>query len=175
MNAKAEDAPKISNALDKFISAFGRTFSWLNVVLIAVIILQVILRYVFGRGLVILEELQWHLYAVGIILGLSYCMALDSHIRLDLLHGNFSKRTKEKIEIFGILFLLMPMIVIIFLHSIDFVWESIKVNERSDAPMGLPARYIIKSVLPIGFVLFFLAAVSRLIRAFNFLKKGKGE
>jgi TRAP-type mannitol/chloroaromatic compound transport system permease small subunit len=173
MNEKPIDAPKISHVLDNFIRAVGHTFSWLNVVLILVIILQVVLRYVFGRGLVILEELQWHLYAVGIIFGLSYCLVQDSHIRLDLAHSGFSKRTKEKVEIFGILILLMPLIIIVFLHSVDFLWESIKVNERSDAPMGLPARYIIKSVIPIGFLLFFLAAVSRLIRAFNFLKKGE--
>lgn len=175
MNHSAEDSPKISKALDKFILGFGETVSWLNVILICVIILQVILRYVFGRGLVVLEELQWHLYGVGIIIGLSYCLTNDSHIRLDLLHERLSRRSREKVEIFGILFLLMPLIIVIFLHSIDFLGESWRVSERSDSPVGLPARYIIKSVIPIGFILFFMAAMSRLIRAFSVLRQRRGK
>lgn len=174
MNEETQVGPKISNALDNFIRAVGRAVSWLNVILIAVIILQVILRYVFGKGLIVLEELQWHLYAVGIIFGLSYCLVQDTHIRLDLAHATFSWRTREKVEILGTLFLLLPIVVIVFLHSIDFAWEAVKVLERSDAPMGLPARYIIKAVIPVGYVLFFLAGMSRLIRAFTNLKNGKG-
>ncbi len=175
MDSKAEDAPKFSTAIDKFILGFGNTLAWLNVLLIGVIILQVFLRYVLGSGRVVLEELQWHLYGVGIVVGLSYCLVKDSHIRLDLLHGNFSKRGKEKVEIFGILFLLMPLVIVLFLHSVDFFHESWKVNERSDAPIGLPWRWLIKSFLPISFALLFAAAVSRLVRAFHFLKNTKGS
>ena len=80
MNQEAEHAPKICVALDKLILGVGQTLSWLNVILIAIIILQVILRYVFGRGLVILEELQWHLYAVGIIVGLSFGEWIHKHL-----------------------------------------------------------------------------------------------
>jgi TRAP-type mannitol/chloroaromatic compound transport system permease small subunit len=169
MNTETKEAPRFCRALDAFINRTGQVTSWLAAVLIVVIIGQVILRYVFGRGLVILEEIQWHLYAVGIMLGFSYAIVHDSHIRLDLLHDRFPRRRKEKVEIFGILFLLMPMIIVIIIHSWDFLYDSLRINESSDAPMGLCCRWFIKAFLPIGFIMLGLAAISRLIRAIAYL------
>ncbi|MCP4935731.1 MAG: TRAP transporter small permease subunit, partial [bacterium] len=63
-----------ADALDSFIGAIGRVVSWANVILVGVIILQVVLRYGFGSGLVVLEELQWHLYAVAVMFGISYAL-----------------------------------------------------------------------------------------------------
>jgi len=171
MDPEDKNPPRLSNALDGFLLRTGRITSWLNGILVVVIIVQVVLRYVFGRGLVSLEELQWHLYAIGIMIGIPYCIVTNSHIRLDLLHQGFTKRRQEKVEILGILLLLMPMIVVVFWHSLDFLDDAWRINERSDAPMGLCCRWFIKAFIPIGFGLLFLAAFSRLIRAFKFLKK----
>ena len=164
---------KFSSKINSFISMVGRYFSALNVILIAAIIIQVVLRYVFGLGLVQLEELQWHLYAVNVIFGLAFCQAQDSHIRLDLIHDKMSKRTKERVEIVGIFVLLIPLIYVFFIHSIDFVWEAIRTNERSDSPVGLCCRWIPKGMLPIAFILFFLSASARVAKAFDNLKQIK--
>jgi TRAP-type mannitol/chloroaromatic compound transport system permease small subunit len=169
MSTETHEAPQFCRALDAFINWIGQLISWLAAVLVVVIIVQVILRYVFGRGLVVLEEVQWHLYAIGIMFGFSYAIVHDSHIRLDLLHDRFPRRRKEKVEIFGILFLLMPMIIIILLHSWPFLYDSLRLNERSDAPMGLCCRWFIKGLLPIGFIMLGLAAISRLVRAIAYL------
>ena len=164
---------KFSSKVENGILLVGRWSSSLNVMLIVAIIVQVVLRYVFGLGLVQLEELQWHLYAVNVIFGLSYCLSADSHIRLDVIHDKLSRRTKEKIEIFGIIFLLMPLIYVIFMHSVDFLWEAIRTNERSDSPVGLCCRWIPKGLIPIAMILFFMSAVARLVKAFNYLKHTK--
>ena len=169
MSPETKDAPRFCGALDAFINRTGQLISWLAAVLIVVIIIQVILRYVFGRGLVVLEEVQWHLYAIGIMIGFSYAIVHDSHIRLDLLHDRFPRRRKEKVEIFGILFLLMPMIIVILIHSWPFLYDSLRINEHSDAPMGLCCRWFIKAFLPIGFIMMILAAISRLVRAIAYL------
>ncbi len=169
MSPETKEAPGFCRALDAFIIRTGQIVSWLAAVLIVVIIVQVILRYVFGRGLVVLEEVQWHLYAIGIMFGFSYAIVHDSHIRLDLLHDRFPRRRKEKVEIFGILFLLMPMIIVILFHSWPFLYDSLRLNERSDAPMGLCCRWFIKGFLPIGFIMLGLAAISRLVRAIAYL------
>ncbi len=171
MVTESEYTPKLSEVLDRFIKRAGEITAWLNVVLVAVIILQVVLRYVFSSGLVILEELQWHLYAVGIMVGLSYCTISDTHIRLDLMHDRFSQRRKSTIEIFGTLFLLMPMVIIILVHSWPFVAQSFTQMEGSDAGgTGLPYRWVVTSFLLTGFGLLGLAGISRLIRAAAFLK-----
>ncbi len=169
MSTETHEAPQFCRALDAFINRIGQLISWLAAVLVVVIIVQVILRYVFGRGLVVLEEVQWHLYAIGIMFGFSYAIVHDSHIRLDLLHDRFPRRRKEKVEIFGILFLLMPMIIVILIHSWPFLYDSLRLNERSDAPMGLCCRWFIKGFLPIGFIMLGLAAISRLVRAIAYL------
>jgi TRAP-type mannitol/chloroaromatic compound transport system permease small subunit len=173
MSTETNEAPQFCRALDAFINRIGQLISWLAAVLIVVIIVQVILRYVFGRGLVVLEEIQWHLYAIGIMFGFSYAIVHDSHIRLDLLHDRFPRRRKEKVEIFGILFLLMPMIIVILIHSWDYWYDSLRLNESSDAPMGLCCRWFIKGFIPIGFIMLGLAAISRLVRAIAYLKLKK--
>lgn len=175
MDTDTEEKPRLSTALDKFIRRVGNITAWLSILLIIVIIVQVILRYGFGHGLVALEELQWHLYAIMFMIALSYDVVLDAHIRLDVFHSRFSRRRKEKIEIAGILFLLMPMIIIIFLHSLDFFEDSWRVSERSDAPLGLPYRWALKAFIPIGMTLFAAAAVSRLISAIRFLRKDRAK
>lgn len=166
------DAP---DALDAFILRVGSFLAWANGLLILVIVLQVVLRYGFGHGLVILEELEWHLYSLAFMFGLSYALVRGSHVRVDLLSSRLSVRTRAWIEIFGTVFLLFPFIAVIIYYGIEFFWASWVLNERSLAPMGLPWRWAIKAVVPVSFVLFGVAAVSRLIRSFgNLMGRGNG-
>ncbi|RJQ65619.1 MAG: TRAP transporter small permease subunit [Desulfobacteraceae bacterium] len=168
---RQSEKPEACLFVDKLIDRIGRYFSWLNIVLILVIMSQVILRYAFGLGSVILEELQFHLYGVMLIVAVSYTLVHDGHIRLDLFYTRFSRSTKEKVEIFGIVCLLLPMAVILFLHSLDFFQASWSLGERSDAPMGLCCRWALKAFIPVGMLLLWLAAASRLLCSFSFLKK----
>jgi len=165
----------ITERLDEFIRKIGQIISWLYVVLIGVIIVQIVLRYFFKSGMIIMEELQWHLYAACIMIAMSYTLIHRGHIRLDLLSRRFSPRTKEYVEIFGIVFLLLPFLIVVFYHSLSFVADSWHVNERSVAPMGLPCRYIIKSLIPIGSFLLGLASLSRLIQALRQIADRKLE
>ncbi|MBU1343602.1 MAG: TRAP transporter small permease subunit [Proteobacteria bacterium] len=165
-----EKSLRIANILDRTIIWICHKASWLIAILMIVIIFQVVLRYVLHKSYVSIEEIQWHIYAIVIMLGLSYSFVKDSHIRLDVLHTNFSRPLKEKIEIIGILFFLWPVIFIFLMHSLDFVAESFRVGERSDAPMGLGYRWIIKSIIPIGFSLLYLGSISRLLKAIHYLK-----
>lgn len=169
MHQETTKAPKFCIVMDEIIRRIGHYCSWLNAILVIVIIVQVFLRYVMGMGLVVLEELQWHFYAVGIMFGLSYCLVQNTHIRLDLLYDNYSQRTKQWVELLGHLLLLLPIIIIILIHGWDFLIDSWLVRERSDSPIGLPARYIIKSFLLSGFGLLALAAFSRMVRSAVFL------
>lgn len=174
MNAEAnqEQVPnKFSDGIDAVIRGIGHVIMWTNLVLIAAIILQVILRYGFGRGLVILEELQWHLYALGIMFGASYALTLDSHIRVDIVHARLSEKWRYRWDLFGIIFLLLPFAIVIFHQSLDFMQESWRVNERSDAPLGLPWRWAIKSVIPISFGLLIAATVGRAVRIIAILRR----
>jgi TRAP-type mannitol/chloroaromatic compound transport system permease small subunit len=172
MSGNREKTSKtVSDALDRFILRIGRFLSYANGLLIVVIVLQVILRYGFGHGLVILEEPEWHLYSLAFMFGLSYAIVTNAHVRVDLLHNKFFKRTQEWIEICGTVFLLLPFIVVVIIYGLEFFNLSWIHNERSLAPMGLPWRWLIKGVIPLSFGMFGLAAISRVIRAIIVLKR----
>jgi TRAP-type mannitol/chloroaromatic compound transport system permease small subunit len=158
------------NAFDRFTLSFGHVLSWANFLLILVIVVQVILRYGFGRGMVALEELEWHLYAVAFMFGLAYAVVTDAHVRVDLISSRLSPAARAWIEIAGILVLLLPFIVIVIIYGWEFFWSSWVRHERSLAPMGLPYRWAIKAVIPLSFILLGLAALTRLISTIQNLR-----
>lgn len=158
--------------IDSVIRRIGHVVCWLNLALLVVIMTQVILRYVFSNGQTALEELQWHFYGAAVMIGLSYGLVNDSHVRVDILHARFSTRTKRLIEIITMVVFVLPFAYVIFYHSLPFVADAWRVNEASDSAGGLPYRFIIKSVIPISFGLLALAAISRLMRDGYLLIKG---
>ena len=169
---KYETIPNICKVLDNIVFKIGTAISWLSLVLIGVIIIQVLLRYIFSINFIQLEELQWHLFAVIIMFGLSFTMVNHSHVRVDILRAHFSARLQRKIEIFGILLLMIPFIFIVIHYGYELSAEAFRINESSSLPQGLPYRWIIKSVIPISFILLLISSISRIIRHTNFLLKG---
>ncbi len=154
----------VVDVLNGFVRWIAETTAWLNVLLIGIILVQVVMRYGFHHGLVPLEELMWHCYAVAFMFGIAYAITNDTHIRVDLVHMKLPERTRHVIEILGILMLLMPFLWVVFDHSLDWVADAYRVDEGSTSPQGLPHRWMIKSVIPIAFLLMFLAALARLIQ-----------
>ncbi|MCG7874964.1 MAG: TRAP transporter small permease subunit [Candidatus Thiodiazotropha taylori] len=155
--------------LNGIVRRIAETTAWLNVALILVIVVQVVMRYGFNKGMVPLEELMWHLYAVAFMFGMAYAVTNDSHIRVDVVHMALPKRAQHLFEIVGILLLLMPVLWILFDHSLGWAIEAYRVNESSQNPTGLPYRWIIKSVVPATMVLIFMAALARLIQEVSLL------
>ena len=160
---------EFSRRIDSWLVAVGRGTSWLWLMLLAIIVLNVVLRYAFGEGRIEFEEVQWHLYSTGFLLGLSYAYQTDSHIRVDVLHERLSPTTQAWIELYGIVLFLLPFIALVLIFAVPFVWASFQLAEVSQAPGGLPFRWLIKAALPVGFFLLALAVLSRLSRVWSFL------
>ncbi len=154
----------LSRRLDALVRAVGNALSWLWGALLLVIVVNVTLRYAFGRGFVELEELQWHLYAVGFLVGLAYCYESDTHVRVDVVRERLPLRHRAWLELYGILLLLLPFVALIVVFGTPFVLESWRTSEVSQSPGGLGYRFLIKAALPAGFALLGLAAWSRLLR-----------
>ncbi|MDF2186646.1 TRAP transporter small permease subunit [Grimontia hollisae] len=155
---------RLSRALDSALLRIGNAFSWVWVILMLVIITNVLMRYLLGEGRIEFEELQWHLYALGWLVGLSYCMVTDSHVRVDLLRDRFSLKTQAVIELFGLVILLLPFLALVFWYAVPFFLYAWELGEVSAAPGGLPYRWAMKAVLLLAFCLLTVAAVSRLSR-----------
>ncbi|MGA9572619.1 MAG: TRAP transporter small permease subunit [Lysobacterales bacterium] len=173
------DASKISEVLphkERFphtrLSAFARRFfqrllqalSWIWIALIGIVVVNVTMRYLFGEGRIEFEEIQWHLFSVGFLVGLATCMDSDNHVRVDIFHANLSLRQQAWIELYGLLLLFLPFAIAMLIFSVPFVTYSYGLAEVSDSPGGLPYRWVIKSFLTISMSLMLFAAISRLSR-----------
>lgn len=153
-----------SQLLDGVLRAIGYAFSWLWLAVVGVILVAVIGRYAFATSSVMMEELAWHVSGAAWLIGLSYTLISDHHVRVDVLYERFGTKTKAWIETLGIIVLLLPFTVIAINMLGDFFWSSWKQGEVSNSPGGLPARYVIKFIMLASFGLLAVAAVSRLLK-----------
>jgi TRAP-type mannitol/chloroaromatic compound transport system permease small subunit len=158
-----------SRRVEPLLVRVGQWVSWVWLILLVIIVSNVVLRYAFGEGRIEFEEIQWHLYSVGFLIGLSYTYQADAHIRVDVLHERFAPRLRAWIELYGIVLFLLPFIALMLVFSVPFVMQSYRFGEVSQAPGGLPFRWLIKAALPLGFALLLLAVISRLTRVWAFL------
>lgn len=151
--------------IDKLTKAIGTLVSWLTLILVMVMVGDVALRYLFSTTSAASFELEWHLFAGIFLLGAAYTLQQDKHVRVDVFYHRFSKKTQGWINLIGTIFLLLPFCSIAFYESLSFVEASFSVRETSADPQGLPARYIIKSAIPLGFLLLGLQGISELLKS----------
>lgn len=158
-----------SDRLEAIVDVVGKACSWLWVVLIVLIVVNVALRYVVGTNYIAMEELQWHLYAVGFLMALSFAMLADGHVRVDVLAERLRPRVRAWIEFLGIVLLILPFVVVVLSYALPFVERAWQMGEVSAAPGGLPYRWFIKSFIIVGFAFIGIAAIARLLRVTAFL------
>ena len=160
---------RLSRRLDGIVRRVGETASWIWIVLLVVVVLNVVLRYAFGEGRIEFEEIQWHLYATGFLFALSYALESDDHIRVDFLKTRFSPRLQAWVELYGLVLLLLPFVALVLVDTVPFVASSWSQSEVSAAPGGLPYRFAIKAMIFAGFSLLGTAVLSRLMRVASLL------
>lgn len=165
------EGPLLARILEWIVTTVAVVSHLTWIVLICVILANVVMRYVVGNSIVGLEELQWHLYAVAFMMGLSYCLVVDEHVRVDILAEGWRIRTRAWIEIAAMVLLVVPFALVILRDAIPFVEFSIRLNEVSRSPGGLPYRWVLKAFLPFSMGLLAMAAIARAIRVFYFLKQ----
>ncbi|WP_334312521.1 TRAP transporter large permease subunit [Leisingera sp. SS27] len=170
-----EDRQQLAVWIDNAVKGTGNLVMWANLLLVLAIVSQVALRYLLNQNYPKLDEIQWHFYGLVTMIGISYALVTDSHVRVDVLHMQLSRRARRIIEVIGILTLLVPFIYLMIDQGYDYFYESWRVSERSDSPTGLPARWALKAVIPLSFVLLAAAALARLIHDTHALLAGPAE
>lgn len=156
---------KIASGIDKFTDRIGQMTSWITLILVVMICIDVVMRYLFSITKTWIIELEWHFFAVLFLLGASYTLLADKHVRVDVFYERFSPQRKNLVNILGVLLFLIPWSAVIIYYGWDYMVNSFSFREGSSQPNGLPARYIIKSFIVIGFVLLLLQGISELIKA----------
>ncbi|MGH6885333.1 MAG: TRAP transporter small permease subunit [Geminicoccales bacterium] len=156
----------------RFVDWVGRCTSWLALVLVALMSANVVLRYFFSAGSVWAQELEWHLLVPLILFGSAYALRHGEHVRVDIVYGGLSQRSKNIIDLLSAL-LAIAVAALFVWFSLNYVQQAWVIDEGSPDPGGLPHRYLIKSLLPLGFALFLLQGVAWALESFHRLKTGR--
>ena len=159
-----EGLARLSEVLDRVVVWVGRIAAWVAIALMSVILFDVITRRFLVLGSTKLQELEWHLHTVLFALCLGFAYIKDAHVRIDLVRERLSVRAQWWLELCGCLFFLIPFCLVVLYFGADWWQRSYAINEGSSSATGLPYRWIIKAVLPIGFVFLLLATVTVVIR-----------
>ncbi len=138
--------------------------------LILLVVYDALMRYLFQSGSIALQELEWHLFDVVIMLGIAYTLQRASHVRVDIFYDNFSDRMRHLVNIVGALFFILPFSLLIVYVGFDFVLISFEQMEASSDPGGLPYRFIVKSLMPLSFALLIVQTLSELYKELKLLK-----
>ena len=155
--------------IERFIDLTGRATSWLALVIVGLMAVNVLLRYLFSAGTVWAQELEWHLLSPLILFGMSYALLHGEHVRVDVLYAHFSPRRKLLVELLSALLCMAISVAVIWL-SLKYVQQSFVINEQSSDPGGLPYRWILKSLIPLGFFILILQCIAIIIGTVEKLK-----
>lgn len=116
-------------------------------------------------------EGQWYMFAAMVMLGAGYTLKVNEHVRVDLIYGSVSERTRTWIDLLGAMFCLVPMCVVLIYFTWPWFVDSWKSNEMSSNAGGLP-RWPVKLVLPVGFGFVLLQGISEIIKCVAALTTG---
>jgi TRAP-type mannitol/chloroaromatic compound transport system permease small subunit len=154
---------RVSRAIDGLNDRLGLLANWMVLIACLISAGNAMVRYAFDLSSNAWLEVQWYLFAGVVMLGTSYTLRLNEHVRVDILYTHLSERGKEWLDLLGAVLFLIPSALIIAWLSWPFFHESWMIQEYSTNAGGL-LRWPVKILIPLGFVLLALQAVSEIIK-----------
>jgi TRAP-type mannitol/chloroaromatic compound transport system permease small subunit len=158
-----------SRGVDALNTAFGRVADWAVLLACAVSAGNAFLRYGFSLGSNAWLELQWYLFAAVVMLGASYTLFRNEHVRVDLVYGSLRERGRIWVDVVGIALFLLPAMALLAWMTWPFFLDSFQRGETSSSPGGL-IRWPVKLLLPLGFTLMVAQGLSELIKRVALLR-----
>jgi len=162
---------KISQVIDRINNLVGESAKWLCLLLVFLLCFDVVMRYCFSNSKVWMLELEWHLFALIFLLGAGYTLLHDEHVRVDVFYSKWSKKKKAWHDLILTIVLLLPWTMVVIYYGINYGLNSFSYKETSPNPGGLPALYIIKFAISLGFLLLLLQAISSIIKQIDTIKE----
>ncbi len=159
-------AARVIRVIDAVNDRVGRGSAWLALLLVVVTTYDVFMRYLFRTSFVFVQELEWHLFAVMFLMTAGYAHLRDSHVRVDIFYARLPERARAWIDLIGGVLFLFPTAFLLIWTSIPFVMASVRILEGSPDPGGIPARFLLKAVIPLGFLLVGVQGISATIKNF---------
>lgn len=156
---------RLQASIEAITEITGRILAWLTLAMMLALCLVVVLRYGFDIGSVALQEAVTYLHGTIFMLGAAYTLKHDGHVRVDIFYRRFSPRARAWVNSVGGILFLLPLCVYIFFVSLDFVSQSWLIREVSTEPGGIPAVFLLKSLIPLMAVNLGLQAVAEILRS----------
>jgi TRAP-type mannitol/chloroaromatic compound transport system permease small subunit len=153
----------IAERIESVIDLFGKVASWLTLSIVLLIVINVILRYSMSLGSVWAQELEWHLLAAMILFGISFSLLRGDNVRVDLFYANYTPQKKYIVDLVSAILTIIIAVFFVKL-SINYVGQSFSIGEKSPDPGGIPMRWLVKSLIPIGFSLLALQGFAQMLR-----------
>jgi TRAP-type mannitol/chloroaromatic compound transport system permease small subunit len=160
---------QLSRRIDALTELVGRWTSWLVLAAVLISAGNAIVRKAFNNSSNAYLEIQWYLFAGIFLLGAGYTLLRQEHVKIDVILGRFSRRTQIKVEIFGILAFLLPLVAVVINLSMPVVLRAYTSGEMSSNAGGL-IRWPVYALLPLGFTLLGIQGLSELIKRVGFLQ-----
>jgi TRAP-type mannitol/chloroaromatic compound transport system permease small subunit len=161
------------HTIDAFTDRCGRFLAWLTLGMAVITALIVVLRYGFNIGSIMAQESVIYMHGALFLLGAGYALKAGAHVRVDIFYRNFDPRTKAWVNSLGGIVFLLPLCVFILVSSWDYVSESWGMRESSPEPGGIPAVYLLKSLLPLAAINLALQGVAEILRSALLLAQGE--
>ena len=165
----------LCRGIDSFTEVTGRAVTWLTVILIVNTCAVVVWRYLLGGGSIALQESMSYIHATLFMLGIAYTLKRGGHVRVDVFHRNFRPRTRAVVDMLGTLFFLIPVSVLIFAMSWDYVASSWAVRETSSEGAGLKIVYLLKTLMLVLPATLILQGVAEFLKNLLFFLGRDGE
>jgi TRAP-type mannitol/chloroaromatic compound transport system permease small subunit len=153
----------IAERIESVIDLFGKVASWLTLSIVLLIVINVILRCSMSLGSVWAQELEWHLLAAMILFGISFSLLRGDNVRVDLFYANYTPQKKYIVDLVSAILTIIIALFFVKL-SINYVGQSFSIGEKSPDPGGIPMRWLVKSLIPIGFSLLALQGFAEMLR-----------
>jgi TRAP-type mannitol/chloroaromatic compound transport system permease small subunit len=150
--------------IDAFTDYCGRLLAWLSLAMAIVTALVVVFRYGFNLGSITAQEAVTYMHGALFMLGAAYSLKVGGHVRVDIFYQHFSLRTKAWINSLGGIVFLLPLCFFIFGISWNYVMESWAIRETSPEPGGIPAVFLLKSLLPLMALNLLLQGLAETLR-----------
>ena len=155
----------LAQTIDGISRGVGNAVAYTAVAMAVVTTTVVILRYGFGQGAIAAQESVLYLHGALFMLGAAPTLLTDKHVRVDVFYRNFTDRQKHWVNIIGHTVFTLPFCTLIVLGSWGYVSESWSIMESSPEPGGIPAVFLLKTLIQAMAVLLALQAVSLIIQS----------
>jgi TRAP-type mannitol/chloroaromatic compound transport system permease small subunit len=150
--------------IDSINAFLCRLVSWFTLFMVLLTLLIVVLRYGFNLGWIAMQESVMYLHGMVFLLGAAHTLRVNGHVRVDIFYRRFSPKKQAKVDIFGSLFLLMPVNIFIFMVSFDYVMRAWRVMEASQEAGGIPGVFLLKSLILLFSFTMLLQGIAEVIR-----------